>query len=94
MYMIMSMAIMHVVVRRSDPLYMQKIDTIGITHSLREIYRQVFGENVELDVTLTEFIVYVTSTVFLNIVTMNLLISIISDTYDRVTMTQQATDNK
>lgn len=37
---------------------------------------------------------YVYSTIFLNIIVLNLLISIISDTYDKVTMSQQATDYK
>lgn len=93
-YMIGSMSVLHVVVKRADPLYQEKIKTIGFSYSLRETYRQTFGENPDLNVDLIEFIVYIIATLFLNIVTMNLLISIISETYDRVTMTQKATDNK
>lgn len=93
-YMIFAMSVMHVVVMRTDPHYEEKMNSIGFTHSFREMYRQTFGENVEEDVPLSQFVVYILSTLFLNVVTLNLLISIISDTYDRVTMTQQATDSK
>ena len=61
---------------------------------MRETYQQTFGENPDEDSQLNIFTVYIVATVFLNIVAMNLLISIIQDTYDKVTMTQQAADYK
>lgn len=89
------MSILHLVIKRTGKDYLEKHgDHVGFTYSLREIYEQTFGENPDVEIDLIQFLVYITSTLFLNIVTMNLLISIISDTYDRVTMTQKATDNK
>jgi len=54
---------------------------------MREIYQQTFGENPDINIDLLQFYVYIITTLVVNIVTMNLLISIISETYDRVTMT-------
>lgn len=88
------MSVLHLVVKRTGEDYHNNIDKVGFSFSLREIYQQTFGENPDVDIDLIQFIVYIISTLFLNIVTMNLLISIISETYDRVTMTQKATDNK
>ena len=92
--MVGSMSVLHLVVKRTGEDYHNNIDKVGFSFSLREIYQQTFGENPDVDIDLIQFIVYIISTLFLNIVTMNLLISIISETYDRVTMTQKATDNK
>ena len=38
-YMIFSMSVLHVVVKRTDDDYDKNIDNIGISHSLRETYR-------------------------------------------------------
>lgn len=74
--------------------YKENFDNVGISWSFKYIYRQTFGENIDLDAPRGQYFVYILSTLFLNVVTLNLLISIISDTYDRVTMTQKATDSK
>ena len=88
------MSVLQLVVKRTDPQSKEIMKNYGFTYYIRQLYVQTFGENAEITVPFEEFTVYALSTVFLNVVTMNLLISIISETYDRVTMTQKATDNK
>lgn len=86
-YMIAAMSLLHLIVSRGDPHYWERVDDIGFSHSLRQTYQQIYGENPDVNIDLMMFGVYMSSTLFLNIVTLNLLISIISDTYDKVTMT-------
>ena len=61
------------------------------------IYQQLFGENPspdDLDKDLSLLFLYIISTVIMNVMTLNLLISIIAGTYDRVQSISKATDLK
>lgn len=60
-------------------------------------YRILFGENPEIEFSsnkLVKWLLYVTFTLLMCTVMLNLLISIISDEYDRVQATEKSTDLK
>ena len=61
------------------------------------MYQQLFGENPspdDLNKDLSLLFLYIISTVIMNVMTLNLLISIIAGTYDRVQSISKATDLK
>lgn len=67
----------------------------SIAEYLGAQYQTVFGENLELDPSskyTIEWILYIFFTVLINIVLLNLLISIISEDYERVQSQKKSTD--
>lgn len=69
----------------------------GLFENLGNQYRILFGENPEIEFTynkLVKWVLYVSFTLLMCTVMLNLLISIISDEYDRVQATEKSTDLK
>lgn len=57
-------------------------------------YQQMFGENPEEAMMVIEWITYIMSTLLINIVGLNLLISVITEVYENVTAKLNAIDFK
>jgi hypothetical protein len=70
-------------------LHLKSDNPIAFGHAFKVIFLQTFGDYNHNGFTDFQWLFFYCSIFYIALVLMNLLIAIISDTYDRVTMTAQ-----